>query len=382
MAVIEEAEQICNSGGPHIRTHSQAHCAPKKKAEQMDGTTAIRLGLRHCRTSLTDKTKLQDSAARRKTFSAALQQFEEQMKAAEVVSPATRPINLYYGLVQAGLAITAAHAEGTWTFDKHGLKIPNMKLGVPDIAVRPEGVGAFQAVSDATGSERTADAINLGALWNSLPELAEIPLDGTNDTRAVEFLADRHTSTEAAAWQVDHIAESAEFLCATVLLNEEMPPLPSRKAWLQDFIIKYPALEGAEPWGGEEKAFREVRARRFSVELCWSAPKNGMQEGEIAEFFDDRAPVYRFNEDRHLRPAFEPGKAPPTPLMSWWLLLYSFSMLARYQPRQWTDALDIDKSPDAAALEYSLGTALEVIPHLVLEGLHQTPILLSKPLAL
>ncbi|MGW7300675.1 YaaC family protein [Streptomyces sp. NPDC054829] len=231
------------------------HTVPqRRKREHMDGTTAIHLGLRHCRTSLTEKTKLQDSASRRKTFSAALQQFEEQMKAAEVVSPATRPINLYYGLVQAGLAITAAHAEGTWTFDKHGLKIPDMKRGVPDIAVRPEGVGAFQAVSDATGSERTTDAITLGALWNSLPELAEIPLEGTNDILAVELLADSRTSTEATdVWSADHIAESAEFLCATVWVNEEMPSLPNRKAWLQDFITKYPGLEGSEPWGARSR---------------------------------------------------------------------------------------------------------------------------------
>lgn len=304
------------------------------------------------------------------------------MKAAEVVSPATRPINLYYGLVQAGLAITAAHAEGTWTFDKHGLKIPDMNRGVPDIAVRPEGVGAFQAVSDATRSERTADAVTLGALWNSLPELAEIPLEGTNDTLALEFLADSRTSIAATDGSAHRLAESAEFLCATVCVNEEMPSLPNRKTWLRDFITKHPGLEGSKSWGGEEEAFRKVRARRFSVELCWPAPRKGMQTGEVAEFFDALAPVYRFNEDRHLRPAFEPGKAPPTPLMSWWLLLYSFSMLARYQPRKWTDALDIDKSPNAAALEYALGIALEVIPHLALEGLRQTPILLSKPLAL
>lgn len=57
-------------------------------------------------------------------------------------------------------------------------------------------------------------------------------------------------------------------------------------------------------------------------------------------------------------------------------------MLARYQPRKWTDALDIDRSPDAAALEYALNTALEVIPHLVLEGLQQRSIPLSKHLAL
>ncbi|MEV5874730.1 hypothetical protein AB0L75_10955 [Streptomyces sp. NPDC052101] len=49
---------------------------------------------------------------------------------------------------------------------------------------------------------------------------------------------------------------------------------------------------------------------------------------------------------------------------------------------KWTDAGDIDKSPDAAALEYAPDTALEVIPHLVMEGLHQRPVLLSEPLIL
>ncbi|MFE3638533.1 YaaC family protein [Streptomyces sp. NPDC059168] len=67
----------------------------------------VRLGLRHCCTSLVDETYLKDSSSRRRTFSAALQEFEEQMKAAEVVPATTRPINLYYGLVQAGLAMTA-----------------------------------------------------------------------------------------------------------------------------------------------------------------------------------------------------------------------------------------------------------------------------------
>jgi len=259
------------------------------------------------------------------------------MKAAEVVSPATRPINLYYGLVQAGLAITAAHAEGTWTFDKHGLKIPDRKVGIPDIAVRPEGVGAFQAVSDATGSERTTGPIRLGALWNSLPELAEVPLEGTADTVAVDLLADHHSSVKATDdWSICTTPRRPQFLRATVWVNEEMPSSPDRKAWIQDFVTKYPNLDGAGLWGGVHEAFTEARA-------------------------------HRFNADRYLRPAFEPAKAPPTPLMSWWLLLYSFSMLARYQPRTWTDALDM---------------ALEVVPHLVLEGLRQTPILLSKPLAL
>lgn len=349
----------------------------------MDGTTAIRLGLRRCRTNLTDKTQLKDSSSRRRTFAAALQQFEEQMKAAEVVSPATRPINLYYGLVQAGLAITAAHAEGTWTFDKHGLKIPDMKCVIRDIAVRPEGIGAFQAVCDATGSERTTGAVALGALWNSLPELAEIPLTGTTERPVIGLSADSFASTKASdAWPVRTLEKPAEFLRATVWVDEETPAPSNRESWAQDFIAKYQGLQGAELWDAEDAAFREIRPGRFSVELCWSAPRNDMPAEEIEQFFDVRAPIYRFNGYRYLRAAFEPPKAPPSPLMSWWLLLYSFSMLARYQPRKWTDALNVDKSPDAAALEYAMDAALEAIPHLVLEGLHQTPIPLSKPVEL
>ncbi|MFI1509930.1 hypothetical protein [Streptomyces sp. NPDC020597] len=42
-----------------------------------------------------------------------------------------------------------------------------------------------------------------------------------------------------------------------------------------------------------------------------------MDEADIDGFFDSRAPAYRFNADRFLRPSFEPAKAPPTPLMSW-----------------------------------------------------------------
>ncbi|MFE6481766.1 YaaC family protein [Streptomyces sp. NPDC057757] len=348
----------------------------------MDGTTAIRVGLRHRRTSLTDKTRLKDSASRRKTFAAALQQFEEQMNAAKVVSAATRPINLYYGLVQAGLAMTAAHAPGTWTFNKHGLKILDMEPSLPDVAVRPDGEGAFQAVSDATGSERTSDAINLGALWNSIPELTEAPLEGMTSAPAVVFNADRYLSVQEnlGRWSVSP-ASPVEYLLASVCVNEEIPTPADRTAWLADFLSKYPGLQGAELWGSEEEAFRKIRSRRFSAELCWPTPKQGMEEAEIDAFFDTRAPAYRFIADRFLRPSFEPAKAPPTPLMSWGLLLYSFSMLSRYQPRKWSESLDIDKSSSAAALEYALDIALEVIPHLVLEGLDQQPLLLAKPMA-
>lgn len=348
----------------------------------MDEASVIKLGLRYRRTSLTDKTKLKESASRRKTFAAALQQFEEQMNAAKVVSAATRPINLYYGLVQAGLAMTAAHASGTWTFDKHGLKVLDMQLDIPAVAVRSDGKGAFQAIADATGSRQLRDEVTLGAVWNSIPELAELPLEGAKGALAVEFLADSYTHVHGADTWSDDTTSSIEYLRASVWVNEQLPAPEDRRKWLEDFASTYPGLQGAALWGSVEEAFRETRPPRFVVELCWPAPRQGMQEEDIEEFFDAKAPAYRYLRDRFVRPSLEAKAVPPSPLMSWWLLLYSFSMLARYQPRKWAEALDIDKSSNAAALEYALDVALDVIPHLVLEGLDQTPVLLSKPLAL
>ncbi|MFD5129723.1 YaaC family protein [Streptomyces olindensis] len=209
--------------------------------------------------------------------------------------------------------------------------------------------------------------------------LPEAPLKGTTINPAVTFIADRYTSVQndPGRWTANATPPS-EYLRASVCVNEDMPTLQDRKAWLANFLPKYPGVHDARLWGSEEDAYREIRSGRFSVELCWSAPKRDMEETEISNFFDTRAPTYRFTEDRYLRPAFESTKAPPTPLMTWWLLLYSFSMLARYQPRKWSEALDIDKSPSAAALEYALDIALEVIPHLVLEGLDRKPVLLAQ----
>ncbi|MEU6555713.1 hypothetical protein ABZ915_36515 [Streptomyces sp. NPDC046915] len=106
-----------------------------------------------------------------------------------------------------------------------------------------------------------------------------------------------------------------------------------------------------------------------------------MEDAEVDSFFDSRAPAYRINAGRFVRPSFEPAKNPPTPLMCWWLILYSYSMLARYQRRKWSEALDVDKSKSAAALEYAMDIVLEVVPHLVLEGPDQEPLLLAKPMA-
>ena len=53
--------------------------------------------------------------------------------------------------------------------------------------------------------------------------------------------------------------------------------------------------------------------------------------------------------------------------MTWWAVLYALSMLARYQPSGWTAILDIDKSPDAPAVEYLLDQAHRVCCNLIMQ---------------
>ena len=97
-------------------------------------------GLRGRRVSLHTRSKLTETAGRRQTFAAAMAQFEEQFTAAEVVTEATRPLNLYYGLAQAGMAIAAAHADDPWGFSRHGLRLTNRAGELADMTVGPEGV--------------------------------------------------------------------------------------------------------------------------------------------------------------------------------------------------------------------------------------------------
>jgi len=59
------------------------------------------------------------------------------------------------------------------------------------------------------------------------------------------------------------------------------------------------------------------------------------------------------------------------PLMAWWAVLHSLSMLARYQPAEWSAQIDIDRSQYAVALEVLLSEALAVVPALIAETIEQ-----------
>jgi len=323
--------------------------------------------LRSRRSILPGKPLLSSSSSRRQTFAAALAQFEEQMTAAKVVSPATQPLNLYYGLAQAGMAIGAARSSADqWSFSRHGLRLGDLSQDLADIRVGPDGDGAFQRMVSATGSAPIDSPVRLGALWDSLHELQWVDLSDSPRRVALDLLPDSST------------------LSASLFLPyDQLQPGPDLHSRIYDILAAYPGAEGAAiPSDTEAIQPPEREPQRWIVRLEWPAlqAQDPRTEAEIREFFDQIAPEDRYRDDRFLRPCVEGGnRPPPSPLMTWWLLLYSFSMLARYQPRKWTALLDLDKSRCAVSLQYALDTALSAIPHLVLEALDGRSFLLSRP---
>ena len=57
------------------------------------------------------------------------------------------------------------------------------------------------------------------------------------------------------------------------------------------------------------------------------------------------------------------------PLMIWWAVLYTLSMIARYEPASWTTQLDINNSRFAQPVESILDAALEQVPPLIVEAI-------------
>ncbi len=57
------------------------------------------------------------------------------------------------------------------------------------------------------------------------------------------------------------------------------------------------------------------------------------------------------------------------PLMAWWAVLYTLSMLTRYQPAQWTNLIDVNQCGQATAIEFVLDAALAAVPDLLDEAI-------------
>ena len=315
---------------------------------------------------------------RRRTYLAALGQAEQMFRAAATVGPATRPLHLFYGLSQAGRAIAAAatkiQADDGWQLNGHDIKTMPKTMGGPlaDIQVRSDragGAGSFVRLSELLGSPLLPESrpATLSALWDLLPENGRSPLSNNDKARRTPL-------------RIDHRD-----------LFEEPHPLASVP------VIGFPPWVVTSPHGRQNldtdlEAFPEAQDyhsyRRTGdgpdatpifdhhndgwgeLLMHWKMPEGRPGSPvERASLLEARTRPYCGTW--YFFPALSTTSCSMHPLMAWWAVLHTLSMLARYQPAEWAGHIDVNSSRNAVPLERFLKLAIDVVPKVITEAIEQ-----------
>lgn len=296
------------------------------------------------------------------TFQSALEQAEQQFRAAALIDFDSRALNLYYGLSQAGRAIAAASSvlpDDGWRLKHHGLSVNQLDSIGPDIAaVEVKTVGkedtSFRRLSIVLSSDQPA-MTTVGDVW---PLIYDTSFEPQLGHMIYPPLAVNPQPPDIPSGSF--VAQSATIELPLVLLA--VPP-EDRPA-LRDYLSRYPALAdfivttppgSAQGWPGPN----------MGLALRWTKP----DDLTIGNILDERLTTYRGSKLAY--PTLDGATHTVHPLMAWWMVLFSLSMLTRYQPDVWTEMIDVNRSAHATAIEFVLETALSAVPDLIDEAIDQ-----------
>ncbi|RKR76365.1 YaaC family protein [Frondihabitans australicus] len=310
---------------------------------------------------------------RRLVFQTGLEQAQQQFTAASLIGYESRPLNLFYGLAQAGRALGAASdklgpdtgnlATEVWKGNGHGLQF-QPEIGERDflhsdvfIAKARSGrprTDLFSRVSTVLDSPSTSGSVPLAGLVSQIPEfqLTFGSIDG-----ALPYL------------NPEGIYAMVPELIFPTSLEVDAPGLDLSGEVKDEVVLatmaKYPALRAFGLVHGPDGSILIRNAGRINLAV------QRRDEIKMARSGYTYIPVgtQRYRSHDLVFPQLSPDDQAFAPLMSWWLILYSFSMIARYAPNDWTQTLSLSNSPIASKVEFLLDAALEVVPDLISEAL-------------
>lgn len=295
---------------------------------------------------------------RRKTYGAALSQFDELMATAIEASARSRPLPLFYALSQAGRAISAAHGGEAWKLRGHGLSAPELDCAdVCEVKVKParsssgETTDSFSGVATACGSGLLAEPASIGELWSSLPGVSDL-LTGDQWLRPLQVFVDETT--------LNHPLHDFGHVTGYVIGLRGKTP---EEAFQE--LADYPMAQNATVREIQGIFADHLTPLGHGKEVRWPTGEEDFFAWQRT--LDEVLPKDRLTDGRWLRPAV--AQTALSQLMTWWTLLYGLSMLARYEPGSWVTALDLDQPGLAAQLAELLDVAVEAIPSLIIEAL-------------
>jgi hypothetical protein len=285
---------------------------------------------------------------------------------------------IFYGLSQAGRAIAAATSRiktgDGWKLEGHGIRsAPDSLRGpLPEIRVeadRSGRKGSFVRLSQLLGSQLWDKSlpVTLYMLWDMLPENRLSPLRDSGKSRRTPLYVVRP----------DLYEEPHPLASLTVAY---FPPwvVDSEQALTDfpDYLSSFPEMQGYDSLHRESG---EPNAAPFFIlhsdgwgelSINWELPPNAAVSpcGSLAFVMDV---TRRYNGSSYFFPAFGRTDCSLHPLMAWWAVLHTLSMLARYQPAEWGAHINVDASPYAVHLERILKDAISTLPNLIAEAIDQ-----------
>jgi hypothetical protein len=308
---------------------------------------------------------------RARVFDAALEQSEQLIKAAAAVGPQSSPLLLFYGLSQAGRAISAAATSVSnkeYKLARHGIStrnLSNMKNStLADLIVAPQA-GAFSQMATLLNSSDFSESVRIGDLWNLLPGHSRFPLVGQATTVPLNAEV-RMVPGNRLSLEISKLPASLAFSipAGAVAGQSHEADWKAERERVKNYLSSYPSLAGFEFVNEDGPAQLRLldTEGRVGVTVCFPISTS---EPETA-ILKKRTTVYR--AQRLVFPQVGSSPLPAHPILIWWAILYSPSMLARYEPDAWFKCLQVNQSADAVPIEALLDDAAEALP----ETIHRT----------
>jgi len=297
---------------------------------------------------------------RGREFHACLNQSQQLFEAAATMAYSSRPLALFYGLSQAGRAISAASLNlGTgqpnvlWNAVGHGLSMKDFPSSASQflaakVEVKPGKRDLFSRVSIAINSPVVATNVELGSLLAQIYDLAILFPDLLR-----EFIPVIPAPRVSNSWPAYSGRDDVDLSIVGIDAQLDDVDLLSQ-------LQRYPTLRTVRLAEGARPSPTSVRVHLGKQRLVpsYGAPTNMILPG---------ASIYRRQE--FVFPDYAQSGKSLQPLAVWWITLYACSMFARYAAASWTGQLDITSSYVASAIEHLLDVALDAVPEAILESL-------------
>lgn len=315
-----------------------------------------------------------------------MQQAEQLWNASEVVDPSASPLLLFYGLAQAGRALLAAGAPiNSCPRNGHGLQV-DFSGGAIDftrIHVKSHGFGLIQAVAEMLNSPVLHVSVTLAELLAAVGATsvrrpgAPTPLLVWNDWKGSN-VHDRIPPKLIVGYVPDAwIAESQNTHVESGIVYSDAPKDPTVES-IMGWLAPYPSLTRLGP-PITASMHPHISTRipvgsgysRYYVTLAWDKPLLNLHESwkwASSLLAIDHSHIGKVGWGTVI-PVVGGNDKAQNPLIGWWTVIFAFSIIARYYPREWMQILDVDGSIMATEIEALLDEARAIIPDLLSRAL-------------